>query len=288
MQEPRQHDLIPIEETLGSAPEIEQHESAGRYTAARLKQQKPELARAALALLGAGYGLQDTADTLGLHFYSVQAIASEAPAAVAVGKKQTARLAGHVGRTALEKIKDYLEDCTITTPQHAQQLATVAGIALDKAQVLDGEPTEITQVQAPALVDVGGLMSKLLPAQPVSAGENSAVKEAAAVAIVPGGLVAASRRVLAREAEEKADKDLQVVDVQCSEAAKHETNNQLQADPGAGEVIEADQAGADRGPADAGTAPGARSEGTGGGVASSRPSSHTNASDSQNFFEQRD
>lgn len=279
MPEQRQQDLIPIEATLGAAPVVAEHESAGRYTAARLRSQKPELARAALALLGAGYGLQDTADALNLHFYSVQALAAESPETVAVGKKMTARLAGNVGRTALQKIDDFLKTCTVTTAQQAQQLATVAGIALDKAQVLDGEPSEIVQHNAPALVDVGGLMSKLLPAQPVTAGESGGqkerIEESAAVAMLPGGaLVAAARRTsdrdaksLVSEAEEAIFSGTAADDVSCDVKERSAGAGSGERSGGAGAV----PGGEDRAAAEA-ARPGA------GGVCDSRPSSDSDGS----------
>ena len=301
--EPRQADLIPIEDTLGGLPAVQDAESAGKYTAARLRRQKPELARAAGALLQAGYGLQDTADALGLHFYSVQALAAESPDSVAVGKKNTARLAGHVGRRALERVHEFLESATVTTAQQAQQLATVAGIALDKAQVLDGEPSEIVGHTGPAITDVAGLMAKLMPAQPVSAGESSGLKEGAgsseerAIAIASGGsvLVAASRRICEREAEQKAEADLQAVDIQAEENSNPLTTDQagrpdagaqaaeVTGDPEHGEPVPGDDS-----ERTSGRESGPTSADGGGGGASSRHSSSSDALDSQNFFEQKD
>jgi hypothetical protein len=195
-----QQSLLTIEDELGISTGgdlsrvINRGEEAGRYTAGRLQSQRPEIYRAARALLRAGLGLQEVAVELNLHFYTVQGVAAQDVDAVAVGKKHTARLAGHVGRRALERVADYLEAHTIETAGDAQRLATVAGIAIDKAQLLDGEPTAIHATSGPSLVDASALLRDLLP-RSVSAADGSAQKgEFAAAVVSGGGLVAAAVR----------------------------------------------------------------------------------------------
>lgn len=204
-----QQSLLTIEDELGMLPGgdlsrvINRGEESGRYTAGRLQSQRPEIFRAARALIRAGLGLQEVASELNLHFYTVQGVAAQDTDAVAVGKKHTARLAGHVGRRALERVADYLESHTIETAGDAQRLATVAGIAIDKAQLLDGEPTAIHATSGPSLVDASALLRDLLP-RSVSAADGSDQKgefEAAAV-VTGGGLVAAAVR---RRAEVSPD-----------------------------------------------------------------------------------
>jgi hypothetical protein len=253
MSDARQLSLISVEEVLAGeaggnaggfslSPKITEGEESGRYTAGRLRSRKPEIARAATALLHAGYGLQEVADTLGLHFYTIQALAADQPTAVAVGKKQTARLAGHVGRRALERIQQFIETHGIKDWADAQRAATVAGISLDKAQVLDGEPSAIVQHSGPSLLDAADLLKQL-----VSPGEDSAQKGgggdsmAAMMASGPGVLVAAVRRSEAVKADKKADKILASVDCQEVTTAQDQTTNlssgdsSAAADAGAGD-----------------------------------------------------
>jgi len=285
MSEDKQINLITPESGAGLAPVYEQLESADKYTAARLRKQRPDLCTATEALINSGMGLQDIASALGLHFYSVQALAAEMPDAVAVGKKQVARLAGNVGRRAFEKINEFLDTCTITTAQQAQQMATVAGIALDKQQVLDGEPSEIVQHNAPGLTDMAGLMTQFLPAplERVSAGGNSAAKEGGEMVedsrvmmAVPGGaLIAASRRVTAAKAELKAAEDLQSVDCQANGEANPLSDNQ--ADDGSRSVAGGGGLGDDDD--DAAAAPVPQSDRGRGGVGDSADSDIYNASD---------
>lgn len=200
MSDGEQQSLLTIEDELGMLPGgdlsrvINRGEESGRYTAGRLQSQRPEIYRAARALIRAGLGLQEVASELNLHFYTVQSVAAQDVDAVAVGKKHTARLAGHVGRRALERVADYLEAHTIQTAGDAQRLATVAGIAIDKAQLLDGEPTAIHATSGPSLIDASALLRDLLP-RSVTAADGSDQKgefEAAAV-VAGGGQVAAAR-----------------------------------------------------------------------------------------------
>lgn len=280
-------ELVAAESRGGSSLSrtISEHEESGRYTGARLKSQRPEIATAASLLLKAGYGYQETADALNLNFYTVQALAAEDPEAVAVGKKQTARLAGNVGRVALERINDYLQTATVKNATDAQKLAMVAGIAIDKAQVLDGEPTAIVRDERPRLTDAAGFMGKLLSSgQPVPAGKGAALKgsgpagsgadagevveEVQAVAELPGGaLVAASRRVIQREAGAKAEAVAQVVDVQECSAPNQETSNQSGDVPGLGA--------AENGGACDGAEPATRGDQKGGRGGPSKPAGST-------------
>ena len=218
-------------------------EESGRYTGARLA---PGVKRAALILLREGWGPQEVAADLGIHYYTVQSLQAGEPEIVAAGKKETARLAGNVGRRALEKINTFIESAEIETWSDAQRAAMVAGITLDKAQVLDGEPTAIIQTNQPQLVDAGAFLSGLLSG-PITAQENNLSKEAggpgagaidvhevAAVAAMPGGaIIAASRRVVVSKAEGKAEDILQAVDCQAVDMDKQLITSQGGADSGA-------------------------------------------------------
>lgn len=163
--------LIASDEAQGGsafATKIRASEESGRYTAERLRRERPEIARAAIALLRAGYGPQEVANELGIHYYSVVALSSLDPAAVAAGKKQTARLAGNVGRRAIELFGDWMEEHAERIVKYGksedmQRIVTSGAIALDKAQVLDGEPTEIREDRGPDLMDAAALLREMMP-----------------------------------------------------------------------------------------------------------------------------
>ncbi|MEM0966579.1 MAG: hypothetical protein AAGJ81_10570 [Verrucomicrobiota bacterium] len=233
-----QQAMMTLDDSSGLPLEvIERHESqeSSRYTAGRLETERPQVYRAVVALLRAGYSPEETAQELGMHFYTVNAVSIKLPEVVAVGKKTTARLAHATGRRALEKIHDFVESHSVKTWNDAKSAAMVAGITIDKGQVLDGEPTEIQGHTSPNLLQVGEMFRELAASagKPVLTEKNGEQKSGsltAGLAVGPGFVAAAVRSEMASEADKEADKVLQSVDNQKSNYDKHLIDKQGEAE----------------------------------------------------------
>ena len=250
-----QTNLLTIEEQMDAEPEggtlsriIANDEEANRYTTARLQSQRPEIYNAAQMLLKAGYSTTDVATSLNLQWYTVATIAADKPEIVAAGKKIGGRLASQINRSAMDKVMQYIDTCTIANATDAKSIMVIAGIGKDIARDLDGDPTHIVKIDAPDLLDANEYITSLLPAQPVQGGTETGTKSGDAVIELDAGddlggeadaLIDATRAVISAESGAKSDVVKQAIDNQGVAASEQLTTSQLEQDAaGSGEGIE--------------------------------------------------
>jgi hypothetical protein len=129
----------------------------GEYSGDVLKSRKPEVYRAAVQLLGRGYGIRDTAAILGISARSVMAIRDREPTAIATVKEQTAKRYMDVSQLAAEIARERLVDAPDSVS--FKDLMIGGAVATDKALVLSGEATQrIEHVVRPADDDFTRMM----------------------------------------------------------------------------------------------------------------------------------
>lgn len=130
----------------------------GEYSGDLLKARKPELYRAAVQLLGRGYGIRDTAVILGVSARSVMAIRDREPAAIATVKESTARRYLDVSQLAAEIARERLLECPDTVS--FKDLMIGGAVATDKHLVLSGEATQrVEHVVRPASDDFDRMLA---------------------------------------------------------------------------------------------------------------------------------
>jgi hypothetical protein len=109
--------------------------SSGQYTGELLFKSKPDTYRAVVAALGEGMGTRQIARAYGVHFSTVRAIREREFAKVQDEKATTAKLLRQFSRMGAERLVEELDDI------HVDKLPLAIAIAIDKAQLLDGEAT---------------------------------------------------------------------------------------------------------------------------------------------------
>ena len=121
---------------------IRSDEQAGRYTAGRLRKLKPALYNSARALLSAGMPMCDIARILGVHFYTVSAIAESEADFITKAKESLAKKAFAISAVALEKVMEAMPKISISKPEDVYKVALTAANLVDKGQLLSGGATQ--------------------------------------------------------------------------------------------------------------------------------------------------
>jgi len=134
-------------------------ESAGEYTGERLAAQRPETYRQIAGLLAEGLGVKRVAAILNVSQHTVQAVRDREPEAVATLKEKVSSSCRSVARLCLESIRDHVLSGRSLAPRDA---AWIAGVLLDKAELLSGSPTSRVSVEAgPGHADLADLLDSL-------------------------------------------------------------------------------------------------------------------------------
>jgi len=136
-------ELIDIE-TLesGVMQKIKSDEDAGKYTAGRLKKLKPQIFESAKALLGANLPITYIAETLGLHFYTVETIAQLEKDYIQKAKEKIAKHAFLISQVALEKVAEGIEHMSISKPDDIYKISLTAANLAEKGNLLSGGATQ--------------------------------------------------------------------------------------------------------------------------------------------------
>lgn len=121
---------------------IRSDEEAGRYTSMRLKKLKPQSYVAAREMLARGLPTTDIARALGVHFYTVDAIAQEEADYIAQTKQKLSRGMFSAAQQAMEKILQGLEKVQIGKPEDIYKMSLVASTLVEKGQLLTGGATQ--------------------------------------------------------------------------------------------------------------------------------------------------
>lgn len=118
----------------------------GVCTAGRIKKNRPEIYEAAVAMLKNCVPMKEIARALGLGMHTVMAIADLDAEVIAQSKEKMAATLMTDARMAGEMFREMLGRMKITdknaTPDAIYKLMLTMGIAVDKASLLSGDPTE--------------------------------------------------------------------------------------------------------------------------------------------------
>ena len=174
----------------------ESEQARGVFTAELLERQEPERYAQAVALLADGSMSQrEIARSLSMSRNSVAAVYRRALALGAVEPARKQLAAGFLGIAALTQ--DRLREAVMNDSEKisAKDLAIVAGVVVDKAQLLAGEPTaRVEHVDGPAVTDFGDYIEaecREIPPEmhslPEAAAANGAGQAPAAAAEIPDG-----------------------------------------------------------------------------------------------------
>lgn len=151
MPDDAQIEMFPPEDLVESellTPEVRRkivdEESAGKYTAMRLKKKKPEVYKTVVTLLGASTPMTRISEICGVHFYTVAAVARESSKDI---DRIRAELSGGAFITAQilqEKVMEMAAaiDPSNTDPGKIYQLTTAMAVLIDKGNLLAGGATE--------------------------------------------------------------------------------------------------------------------------------------------------
>jgi hypothetical protein len=121
----------------------------GEYSGEVLRARHPQLYRAAVELLGRGYGIRDTAKILSMSARSIMAIRDREPDTIATVKRYVSRKYLDVATLAAEVARDRLTDEPESIP--FKDLMIGGAVAVDKHLILAGEATQrIEHVVRPA------------------------------------------------------------------------------------------------------------------------------------------
>jgi hypothetical protein len=123
---------------------FETDERRGFFTGERLAVRDPERYRSVVSLLAEGLGVRTIARLLRVSAHTVQAVRDREPDAVATLKKEIVRNSRQCSRLCLEAIRDLLLDPEAKLS--LRELGIVHGILTDKAELLDGQPTQRVDV----------------------------------------------------------------------------------------------------------------------------------------------
>lgn len=125
----------------GAMEKIRSDEEAGRYTACRLRKLRRKTYDAARAMLSAGLPLTDIARILGLHFYTVSAVAQSEADFIAKAKESLAKKAFAISTVALEKVAEAMPNISVAKPEDVYKLALAAANLAEKGTLLSGGAT---------------------------------------------------------------------------------------------------------------------------------------------------
>ena len=122
-------------------------EAAGRYTAQGIKKKKPQIYQACMAMIGSGLPLTYIAEVLGVHFYTVDAIAQCETEYINKCKDRIAKMGFSITQRTLEKISDNLENLNLRKTDDFYKATLVATKVAETANLLSGGVTERVAVE---------------------------------------------------------------------------------------------------------------------------------------------
>ncbi len=128
---------------------IADEESAGAYTAERLKKKMPQKYDAIKMLLKLKLPIEKIAHACSVHYYTVCAVMRLEPQILAQAKDDFANLALQNSLIAQQKLFEMLSnlDTSEATTGSIFQLATASGVLIDKANLLQGGATQRVVVE---------------------------------------------------------------------------------------------------------------------------------------------
>lgn len=167
--------------TLGSSAEMPAErflelESKGDFTGERLFVQKPEVYQAIIALSAEGIGQIKIGTIMGVSPNTVRAVQRREGVSIDIVKKGLAELCHAGARLALEGINEDLSDRLRRLAISTKDKAIVAGVLVEKGQLLAGEATarvEVTELQKPDHDAFNAYVSNLKSANAMSLGGGS-------------------------------------------------------------------------------------------------------------------
>ena len=121
---------------------IKDDENAGQYTASRLRKSDPSKFSAVRAMLGANVPMVDIASILGLHFYTVSAIAEQEADYIAQAKDKLAKKAFTISTVALERVAEAMPNVRLSKPEDIYKIALTAANLAEKGTLLSGGATQ--------------------------------------------------------------------------------------------------------------------------------------------------
>lgn len=137
----RQPDLLPTTEMPASL--FDSQENQGNYTAARLFEHKPELARQIIGMLAEGIGILRISRVCRVSPSTVIAVRDRCGVEIENQGLQVSKTAMHIAHQSLEAVQEALDDPDRRRKVSPRDWAIIAGVAVDKAQLLAGLPTSI-------------------------------------------------------------------------------------------------------------------------------------------------
>lgn len=114
-------------------------ENSHEFTAARLFKARPEAVRQIVQLTAEGIGAHRIANILSVSVHTVLAVREARGEEVATEKNRVSLKARNTGRLCVERIAEIVADRSSAVS--AKDLAVIAGILLDKAELLSGGAT---------------------------------------------------------------------------------------------------------------------------------------------------
>ncbi|MBQ6534680.1 MAG: hypothetical protein IJI37_05870 [Opitutales bacterium] len=151
MSQEKQTEMFPLSDIVEGAlvPQnvadaLDGDEARGRYTAARLREKKPQLFNAVSAMLGCGMALSDIAERCSLSFYTVAAVAEIAAGDIAATKAKLAKKMFVNSEAIQAKILEAAANLDVSeaTSANIYQLALASSVLADKANLFSGGITE--------------------------------------------------------------------------------------------------------------------------------------------------
>lgn len=144
-----EHDQPVLFSDFGEAGETAQRELSAKreHTAANLYSSDPQRYRLVIELLGRGMSQRTIAQVCRVSHNTIRAIQRREGAEVDTIKSRISLQLKQFAGIAVERLIDEAHDIPLN------QLAVALGIAIDKAQLLDGEPTSITQATGKTIED---------------------------------------------------------------------------------------------------------------------------------------
>lgn len=116
-------------------------EQQGEFTGARLFKQNPDLYRTIISLLAEGLGVIRIGKLLRVSPNTVMAVRDREPEAIDIAKKRIADLARRGAQVCVEGIVEALLDPERRTKVSAKDMAIIAGVLVDKSELLSGGAT---------------------------------------------------------------------------------------------------------------------------------------------------
>jgi hypothetical protein len=137
----RQQDLIPSSEMPAAL--FESNENAGSFTAARLFAKHPETVSRIQGLLAEGVGILRISRIVRVSPSTVIAVRDQSTIEIEKQSHAVGRTAMSIANQSLDAIQEAIDDPERRRKVSPRDWAIIAGVTIDKAQLLAGLPTSI-------------------------------------------------------------------------------------------------------------------------------------------------